>query len=109
MTTEPFENFCSFVLQFPDPTFSILNVTELDPAAITVYPNPNDGLFSIDVNDNHIKFADITVMSLDGKIVHSNRSTASSTSVDLRDLSSGLYLVKVQTNMGVHFQKINIK
>lgn len=60
-----------------------------------IYPNPNNGSFSIRMPDNDS--FDLTVVDGNGKTVHSSRSFKGLTDLSL-DLSSGIYLVSITRN-----------
>lgn len=63
---------------------------------IEVYPNPTNGEFHISSN---IKNLNVTVYSVDGKIVLSNIIiTETNQLIDLSDFESGVYFVKISNN-----------
>ncbi len=60
---------------------------------ITIYPNPSTGLFTINMgatSKTHIEVYDVM-----GEIVYSKDNIATTTSIDLTDLSAGVYSLKV--------------
>lgn len=76
---------------------------ENDPSELIefqVYPNPNAGYFSLDVNitgeDSSVDFA---VFSLMGKLVHYQKITASGTiDIDISNQPPGVYIGKIVSN-----------
>lgn len=71
-----------------------VGILEIASLAMNVFPNPTSGNFTI--NLNKIIDGDITIVSLDGKLVHSE-SIASRTSIEinLKSIESGLYLIQL--------------
>jgi hypothetical protein len=79
---------------------------------ITVFPNPTDDHFTI-ANLNYFVGLDevvITIISMDGKIVYSNRLTELKNEeiFDIMDLNSGFYMVRIESN-GKQINKSIIK
>lgn len=63
---------------------------------ISVYPNPNDGNFNIDMGQ--LPIADnvlISVLDISGKVVHENATRLHLVSLDLSSLNAGLYFVRI--------------
>ena len=82
------------------------NVEDLSITNFTIYPNPNNGQFSIlneGVNGNYlIEFFDLT-----GKVVYSEQIQMNSnerTVINSRDVNTGIYLVKM-TNTDENYQR----
>jgi hypothetical protein len=69
-----------------------------------VYPNPNAGLFSIELNNGSVKI--IEVMDLTGRVVLENTSSNNKIDFNISNLSNGIYYVKVQSNNSVEVIKI---
>jgi len=74
---------------------------------LVVYPNPSNGIFSIDSTGNSI-FSDVNVDVYDvlGKRIYNNRfSNLSHESIDLTSQATGIYLINVQSDTKVtHFK-----
>lgn len=65
-----------------------------------VYPNPNSGIFTVDVAD--LEVDEIVVLDLNGRIVR--RLTLNNTNtvqVDARDLNAGIYFIQLLSNSSV--------
>lgn len=85
--------------QKPDP------VTEDN---LLVYPNPSQGLFEVHQNGGHL-IHDIEVYSLEGhRVLSKSVADQKHSQIDLRDLSSGIYILKVETSGGPVIEKIQI-
>jgi PKD repeat protein len=79
--------------------------------AVTVYPNPNKGEFSISVEGNTGKTLSIEVFNVLGekvKTIQTNYSTNGVYEVEMGDLVSGVYLVKVDNGSDVITKKITV-
>ena len=67
-------------------------------SAITVYPNPNNGVFSI-VNASASAFTDVEITDAQGKLVYTshdeNTPAGFVRQVSLNPESSGIYVVRV--------------
>jgi hypothetical protein len=61
----------------------------------SVYPNPSNGIFTIDVMNEK---ADIMILDLLGNTVYEAKQTKGSVEIDLENIASGVYLVKVHSN-----------
>jgi hypothetical protein len=76
--------------------------------AINIYPNPNTGLFHVDLgklNGNKT----ITISDITGRIVKSLFTSNQSIDVSLAMPEKGIYFLKVQTTDGITTQKILIQ
>lgn len=75
-------------------------------AAIEVYPNPSNGVFSVNVSE---KVNTIAVYNVVGEMVYNNdKNLSTNNTVDLSALNAGIYFVKVYTNSGVTTKQVNI-
>mgnify|MGYP002786944041 CR=1 FL=1 len=79
----------------------VLGVTPLDSASfIKYYPNPSDGLFSLQIIDQIGKMAEVSIYNLSGQIFIRRQFQLNSqdyrTNIGLHQLSAGLYLLDVQ-------------
>jgi len=77
------------ILSF-DPALSIEN-NELKQS-ISLYPNPTTNLLNIDTNENILKSE---IYSISGQLIKSQNNKKS---IDVSDISSGVYLLKTYTN-----------
>ncbi len=85
-------------------------VNELsDPSIISIYPNPSNGMVEVSVTTGNINA--IEVLNLLGQRVYlmSNERTQMSNSVDLSSQSSGVYFMRVNTELGTATKKIIIE
>jgi len=86
---------------------AVSNNTLSEQAQFTLYPNPNDGKFTISVNNAEgFTFA---VKDLAGRILKTQNIQNNTVTVDLSDYSSGIYFVAVTANGKIQTQKIVVK
>jgi hypothetical protein len=81
--------------------------------AIDLYPNPNRGEFTLNINNASSDQMSYTFMSLDGKLVKSgliSLNGGNSTEVfQFNGLSSGLYIMSITTNDEVFIKRVIIE
>ena len=81
-----------------------LNNTVASSIGVVVYPNPNNGLFTIELNNGSVKT--IEVMDLTGRIVLANTTSNNKVDFNISTLANGVYYVRVQANNSVEVIKI---
>lgn len=69
-----------------------------------IYPNPTDGIFNIEMNNNELK--QISVVDNLGRIILEVSTTNSSVNLDLSQNESGIYFVYILTSSGTEISKI---
>ncbi|MES2411736.1 MAG: T9SS type A sorting domain-containing protein [Bacteroidota bacterium] len=82
------------------------NVFELKK--VSLYPNPNNGTFSIDLPENADSVA-LSISDLSGKEVYSMSSYSSDYDIQVNDLSKGLYFVKIMYNQTTETLKFLVR
>ncbi|MCS3533112.1 T9SS type A sorting domain-containing protein [Chryseobacterium sp. JUb7] len=91
----------------PLPVFLATNDTsvknEVSSKAIKVYPNPVIDEFSLQLSDNQ-QILGVKIFDMTGKLV--KNIGAIKERVNISDLSSGIYFVKISTSKGEFFSKI---
>ncbi len=94
--------------------------SEITEDKITVYPNPATGFFYIDfVNNNDVKYADVTVSDLSGRIIyekylsgndiktnHNSSYSRQLIKIDLKQENKGVFIVKVKTDIADFSEKV---
>lgn len=76
--------------------FATLGLESFNQNEVRMYPNPTSSNISIDVPSNQIFKVDIT--SISGKRIITKNSLKRSTTLDISELSSGVYFVTVSTD-----------
>ncbi|MBA2612335.1 MAG: T9SS type A sorting domain-containing protein [Bacteroidetes bacterium] len=81
-----------------------INTTASSLSGLLVYPNPNTGVFTIELNNGSVK--NIDVMDLTGRIVLSNTTSNDKVDFNINTLANGVYYVRIQSNNMVEVIKI---
>jgi hypothetical protein len=85
---------------------SSLSVSISENNAVSIYPNPTQQLLNVVLNQ-HSGSSTIELFDAFGKKVISEKTTASSTQLDLSKLAKGVYLIRINNNNQlVHQSKI---
>lgn len=85
------DNGCTYNTQVIVATTVAIN--ENNDLGVSIYPNPNNGEFTISTTENN---ASINIYSTDGKMIINNlRVTEVNQLINLGDIESGIYFVKV--------------
>lgn len=71
---------------------------------VKIYPNPTSGEFTVELSNASVKT--VVVTDVTGRVISSNTSAADVVKVNLNNLSSGVYYVKVQSNNAVEVVKV---
>ncbi len=79
-----------------------LSVDEVLVSSLSVYPNPVKDVLTIETNNTLIA---VSIYNIGGVKVFSTEHVGNKT-IDLRGLSSGIYLLKVQTEKGLEIMKL---
>jgi hypothetical protein len=79
-------------------------------ASVSLYPNPTDGIFNIDIKG--MDHANITIMNSVGSVVYSEKNITLDNSmkrVDLSGEAEGIYMMIIENNEQKMIQKIVIQ
>jgi hypothetical protein len=71
---------------------------------LAIYPNPNNGVFTVELNNGAIKTLEL--MDITGKMVHSITTENNKTELSINELASGVYYLRVQSNNAVEVIKV---
>jgi hypothetical protein len=85
----------------------IVNVPEIDKKNPTIYPNPATNNFTVNLGDNNEK-AFIQLFNIVGQQVYSETITGT-TNVNVANLNSGVYMLKINQNGKVYTTKVVVK
>ena len=84
------------------------NLIELGVAGINIYPNPNNGRFTI-VNNSNTPLISVKVTDMNGKLVYSSKVNSNNPiNINLENLNRGLYLVSIITEKGIQNKNVII-
>jgi hypothetical protein len=84
---------------------------ELDAWPLSIYPNPNDGSFTVRLNDSYSIEASLRVVNIAGQVVYSTGNIPGSTKqlrIDF-DLVPGIYFVIISNELNTTSRKIIVK
>ncbi|WP_165805953.1 carboxypeptidase regulatory-like domain-containing protein [Marixanthomonas spongiae] len=81
--------------------FNLLNIDTFKHNKFNLYPNPTNGEFSLELEED----ATVNIIDMHGRILYSGKAKAGVTKMD-HDLSSGTYLIQVQTERGTTAKKL---
>lgn len=73
---------------------AVLSSENFDLNSFNLYPNPTNSMFNVEITNDSVKT--ISVVDITGKVV----TTSNVTTVDVSNLMSGIYMVKVETISG---------
>ncbi len=85
----------------------LTDISSFEKAGISLYPNPSNGIFTVETNN----FSDykIEITDIAGKIIYSKNNAVSTSKIDLSNQNSGLYFVKITNKDKIYTQEIVIK
>lgn len=78
--------------------------TTTTASGIKVFPNPSNGVFVVEFNNDSDKTVEIT--DLAGRVVMTGSSNQKTASINISHLASGVYYAKLKTNNNVEVVKI---
>ena len=73
--------------------------------AVQLYPNPNNGSFTLEINGNSGP-ATILITDLNGRVISSQVTSETTLSFDLTRYASGMYLVTVNAGGNTFYKKV---
>lgn len=93
------------VLSSENPT-TFVNIENVDFDAVLVYPNPSNGLFTINLGADE---ASVSVIDLAGRVVFESLNAVNDLNVDLSKEMAGVYYVNIIRNGITTVEKVIIK
>ena len=76
---------------------------------LNVYPNPNTGLFTLEINTNNDIDGKIKVLTIDGRMVYDEMVSGNgliTRSIDIASLANGIYYLRLETKDAVKTYKV---
>ncbi len=90
-----------------------INVNYLGVAKIkenlSIYPNPNIGVFYVSLGDLNVSKTEISVFSVNGKTIYNSKCTSNIHEVDLRNTAKGIYFIKIKSENEIFTDKLILK
>jgi hypothetical protein len=95
-------------------TFKVCGaIEELPGVSVQVFPNPNSGIFTLEVRSLKQQKLDVAIMSPSGETVFTSRGLevngVSSEKIDVSRMAQGTYILKVSNGSGSLLRKIVIQ
>jgi hypothetical protein len=91
----------------------ITSITSNSAQVVSIYPNPSNGLFTLNINNAVSNQVVISILDLQGKVVYSesdkNVSAQYNKQINLTDLAKGIYYVKLNIGSEVQIQKLIVQ
>ena len=84
------------------------SVEELE-IQMEVFPNPSNGVFTIETSVDFMRDAVVTVLDATGKTVQQFSWNGESRTLDLTQLSEGIYVLKVLSENGISVKKLIVE
>ena len=82
--------------------YAPVGISEIDGIGLEIFPNPNDGKFSLDITSNTVSKVNITIVNTLGITVYSAKDVKFNgkfhKNLDLSGLAKGVYHLKVEGN-----------
>lgn len=86
------------------------SASDLIAGALSVYPNPSKGTVNLELNQSLKGMLEIRVADASGRVVYNAQESASSViTLNLNELSRGLYWIEVQSEQARYTQKLMIQ
>jgi PKD repeat protein len=82
----------------------INSVSEIPAHLLEVYPNPTNGIITV----NYDKEAELSVYGIDGSLIKVIANHSGSSTVDLSALSKGTYLLKITSVEGTSIKRVSL-
>ena len=91
---------------------AVLSVDNVISGEFNVYPNPNNGVFTVELNNIKADDYRISVTNVLGQEVYTSTkeiSTLISEKIDLSDLSKGIYMLEISNSEYITTEKIIVE
>jgi hypothetical protein len=101
--------FGTMLLVDPDKQFVSSAAMPKEEKKFSIYPNPVKNRVNIECNESLSSLASVEILSLDGKIVSTIPIHSQRQSIDLNELSNGLYMVKIKAGNYLQSEKLMVQ
>lgn len=81
-----------------------INANRIENVKVSIYPNPSNGLFTIESNTSEVK--NIIVTDVNGKLIEKLNTQSQTQTLDIRKYDDGVYFIKVGTLYGDKTMKV---
>ncbi len=90
-----------------DINLSSTNISETQNNAISIYPNPTNGIINLEFADNKIQT--LKILDITGKMIFEKATINKKETIDLSGFGNGVYFIKIQTDKEIFSQKLIIQ
>jgi photosystem II stability/assembly factor-like uncharacterized protein len=89
---------------------TFIEENKISQSAISIYPNPTSGKFTITNNESLSKETEVSIFNIQGKkVMYKKFQNKELIRLDVSSQPKGIYLLKIQTDNGVVTKKLVIK
>ena len=89
-------------------SYQSTGVSKVLTSKLAVYPNPSsDQIYVRTKEGNRIENADVSIYSMDGKMIYSESNYHTEKGIDISKLNTGMYILSINDGISVYTQKIN--
>lgn len=85
---------------------ALVGIQEIETANFEIYPNPFDNYILISLGNNDTNSSEVLITDITGKVVVNRTYNEKSIKIDMTELSSGSYIVKVKNNNVVSTKQV---
>lgn len=71
---------------------------------LSIFPVPNNGNFTINLNDNYLS-STINIIDITGKIIHTEKLNTARQQLNVPNLAKGTYVVRISNGKGLGYEK----
>ena len=82
-----------------------VGIDEATSSSVSLYPNPNNGIFTIEGNGNY----NVTIRNMLGQTIYTGMMNTSTMSFDLSNVNKGVYFVNISNDSFETTEKVIIK
>ena len=83
---------------------AVLNTVSFEKIGAKLYPNPTNSSVTLELDNLNV--TKVSLFDLHGRTIQNVNVNSNKTLLDLSGLTSGIYLIKIETESGTAFQKI---
>ena len=82
---------------------------ELVLNSVKLYPNPSNGLFTLELNNSNNEEFIVEIYNVIGKIVYTAKISDNLTDINITEMSAGIYYVSINNGVNRKVSKIMIQ
>ncbi|WP_200504202.1 T9SS type A sorting domain-containing protein [Adhaeribacter terrigena] len=92
---------------------NLTNITgvkeDLNAKLVSVYPNPSNGVFNVSAKDMKGGNLNLEVRDMQGRLVYSAAASKDNATINLKNVASGVYMLKASTDAEVAVKRIVVQ